>query len=78
MRDTFEPIVQHEEIESRAYEIYLQRGSGDGRDLDDWFAAEQQLAHERTQDVDSRQSSAQAQPRPVVRRLVRRDAAGAR
>jgi len=41
MRDTIDQIVSHEEIEKRAYEIYLRRGGGDGRDLDDWFAAEQ-------------------------------------
>ena len=36
----------HEEIEKRAYEIYLRRGGADGHDLDDWFAAEQELAQE--------------------------------
>jgi hypothetical protein len=78
MRDTNGPIVKHEEIEKRAYEIYLQRGGGDGRDLDDWFAAEQELDHERRQDNESIRSSIQEQPQPVVRRLVRSDAAGAR
>ena len=68
MRDTNEPIVKHEEIERRAYEIYLQRGGGGGRDLDDWFAAEQELAHERRQDSDSRRSSIQEQAQPVVSR----------
>jgi hypothetical protein len=37
MRDTIDQIVTHEEIEKRAYEIYLRRGGGDSRDLDDWF-----------------------------------------
>ena len=46
MRD-IDPVAMHEEIEKRAYEIYLRRGGGDGRDLDDWFAAEQELAQER-------------------------------
>jgi hypothetical protein len=78
MRDTNEPIVKHEEIERRAYEIYLQRGGGHGRDLDDWFAAEQELAHERRQDNESIRSSIQEQQQPAVRRLVRSDAAGAR
>ena len=34
MRDTIDQIVTHEQIEMRAYEIYLRRGGGDGRDLD--------------------------------------------
>jgi hypothetical protein len=78
MRDTNEPNVKHEEIERRAYEIYLQRGGGDGRDQDDWFAAEQELAHERRQDSEPIRSSIQDQPQPVIQRLVRTDAAGAR
>jgi hypothetical protein len=28
MRDTIDQIVSHEEIEKRAYEIYLRRGGG--------------------------------------------------
>jgi hypothetical protein len=52
MRD-IDPMAMHEEIEKRAYEIYLRRGGEDGRDLDDWFAAEQELAQERNQDSDS-------------------------
>jgi len=32
-----------DEIARRAYEIYLERGSGPGRDLDDWLRAEQEL-----------------------------------
>ena len=32
-----------EEIQVRAYEIYVQRGRIDGFDLADWFQAEEQL-----------------------------------
>ena len=32
-----------DQIARRAYEIYLQRGPGPGRDLDDWLQAEQEL-----------------------------------
>jgi hypothetical protein len=32
-----------EQIEQRAYELYLERGGEDGRDLDDWLAAEKEL-----------------------------------
>ena len=31
-------------IAARAYEIYLARGGADGRDFDDWLAAERELA----------------------------------
>jgi len=30
-------------IRGRAYEIYEQRGAGDGHDLDDWLEAEHEL-----------------------------------
>jgi hypothetical protein len=36
-----------EQIEQRAYELYLQRGSEDGDDLADWLAAEKELAELR-------------------------------
>ena len=32
-----------EQIQLRAYEIYIQRGRQDGLDLDDWFQAEKEL-----------------------------------
>lgn len=33
----------HEEIASRAYKLFEQRGYGHGRDLDDWLQAERDL-----------------------------------
>jgi hypothetical protein len=32
-----------EQIRERAYEIYLQRGSAPGQEVEDWLAAEQEL-----------------------------------
>jgi hypothetical protein len=32
-----------EQIEVRAYELYLQRGGKDGQDLEDWLIAEKEL-----------------------------------
>lgn len=32
-----------EQIERRAYELYLERGREDGHDLTDWLAAEREL-----------------------------------
>lgn len=79
MRD-IDPMAMHEEIEKRAYEIYLRRGGEDGRDLDDWFAAEQELAQERSQDSDSElsRSGRQEPSQPSLQRLARSGAAGAR
>jgi len=34
-------VTQH--IKQRAYEIYLARGTGHGRDLDDWLQAEKDV-----------------------------------
>ncbi len=34
----------HEQIARRAYELYLQRGAQHGCDLQDWIAAERELA----------------------------------
>ena len=33
----------HATIANRAYELFLQRGGGHGRDFDDWLAAEREL-----------------------------------
>jgi hypothetical protein len=37
----YEPTV--EQIQVRAYEIYIQRGRQDGLDREDWFQAEKEL-----------------------------------
>ena len=34
-----------EEIRSRAHEIWLERGSPAGSDMEDWLAAEEELRH---------------------------------
>jgi len=34
-----------DEIERLAYRLYERRGRRDGRDLDDWLTAEQELTH---------------------------------
>lgn len=39
-------------VAQRAYELYLARGGGDGRDFDDWLTAERELTngHDRPGD----------------------------
>jgi hypothetical protein len=36
--------ISKEDIASRAYELYLQRGSEPGKDVEDWLQAEKVLA----------------------------------
>jgi hypothetical protein len=40
-----------EEIEVRAYQIYIERGGADGHDVDDWLQAERELSekYQRTE-----------------------------
>ena len=38
--------VSREDIERRAYDLYQQRGAGDGNALDDWLQAERDLQRE--------------------------------
>jgi anti-anti-sigma factor len=49
MTDTQVTVPTVEEIELRAYEIYLKRGDGDGVALEDWLAAERELLASRQQ-----------------------------
>lgn len=45
--DTTAGQVDRERIAARAYELYTERGGGEGRALDDWLAAEQELIGRR-------------------------------
>jgi hypothetical protein len=38
--------VSKEDIAHRAYELYTQRGSEPGKDVEDWVSAEKQLSAE--------------------------------
>jgi hypothetical protein len=35
--------TDRERVAQRAYELYLERGGGQGQDLDDWLSAEREL-----------------------------------
>jgi hypothetical protein len=37
-----------EEIELRAYQIYMERGGADGQDVEDWLQAERELVERST------------------------------
>lgn len=43
MAEKLQNLPSREQIERRAYEIYLQRGGVDGSDLADWLMAEEEL-----------------------------------
>ena len=45
--DTTTGNVDRDRVAARAYELYLRRGGGDGRDLDDWLEAERELSGDR-------------------------------
>jgi hypothetical protein len=42
-RQSVEARPTREEIELRAYQIYLERGGAQGQDLEDWLRAEREL-----------------------------------
>ena len=56
----------HEEIAQRAYEIFESSGRKPGRDLENWLAAESQLAGARKQGTASR-TDVRASARPLAR-----------
>jgi|HubBroStandDraft_6_1064221.scaffolds.fasta_scaffold42406_3 hypothetical protein len=56
------------EIERRAYELYLERGGGDGHDVDDWVQAERELRARTEKSQLGTQSASQAEPRRTVER----------
>ena len=51
MSDTQIKVPTFEEIELRAYEIYLKRGDAEGVALEDWLAAEKELLVSRQKEI---------------------------
>jgi hypothetical protein len=51
MSRTDKKTPTQKEIELRAYDIYLQRGSEDGNELNDWLAAEKELTESLQMDT---------------------------
>jgi hypothetical protein len=47
MLDRQDSTISRQELETRAYELYLQRGAEHGHDEEDWLLAEAQLIEER-------------------------------
>jgi Protein of unknown function (DUF2934) len=65
MPSTNKRIPSREAIERRAYEIYVERGSMEGHDVEDWIAAEDELMA-RAEEVDAaREPVSDLRPAPL-------------
>lgn len=53
-----ESVPTRDQIEVRAYEIYLQRGGTDGNDVQDWLQAESELLAEAEKDPSQARATA--------------------
>ena len=51
MRHSKCDFLAKEQIEQRAYELYLQGGCKDGTDVENWLTAEKELTKEFAEDV---------------------------
>jgi hypothetical protein len=67
MPNSNEPSAPSEAIAKRAYELYLQRGSESGHELDDWLEAEAELSRAAAEE-----SEHSTPVQPVVRRRASR------
>jgi hypothetical protein len=47
-----EALLREQRIRRRAYELYLQRGKGPGRELEDWLQAEEEIRRQQDDIVD--------------------------
>ncbi|MGB6431327.1 MAG: DUF2934 domain-containing protein [Candidatus Acidiferrales bacterium] len=59
MSESIETYPTQEQIERRAYELYLQRGGQDGGDVNDWLVAERELNDLVQRPIDSPAADAQ-------------------
>ena len=48
MTDLHQDVPTRDQIQLRAYELYLKRGGEDGRDVEDWLAAETELRNQHS------------------------------
>ena len=44
-------VPTHQDIASRAYEVFLERGGEHGHDWDDWLSAERELRSQKFESV---------------------------
>lgn len=48
MADLHQDVPTRDQVQLRAYELYLKRGGEDGRDVEDWLAAETELRNQHS------------------------------
>jgi len=68
MADLYQDVPTRDQIQLRAYKLYLRRGGEDGRDVEDWLAAEAELRNQHSSSTgrfDKRDNS-QQRPRTLV------------
>ena len=68
-KNTFE-IPLHEQIERRAYQIYLEHGFHPGNALDDWLAAEKELTEPKPMESEDVNSPLTSEPNPRKRTMA--------
>ena len=68
MADLYQDVPTRDQIQLRAYQLYLRRGGEDGRDVEDWLAAEAELRNQHSSSAgkfDKRDDS-QQKPRTLA------------
>jgi hypothetical protein len=55
---TVPSVPTREEIEVRAYQIYVERGGAPGQDVDDWLQAERELVEKYRKTVQKAKATA--------------------
>ena len=71
MADLYQDVPTRDQIQLRAYKLYLRRGGEDGRDVEDWLAAETELRNQHsssTRKFATRSRSQERWPLPAVRK----------
>lgn len=63
-----ERVPTNNQIERRAYELFLERGSEHGHALEDWVAAENELTGRR-EEIEAVFVQEQAEPKPQPQRV---------
>ncbi|MFI5125766.1 MAG: DUF2934 domain-containing protein [Candidatus Acidiferrales bacterium] len=48
MADLHQDVPTRDQIQLRAYELYLKRGGENGRDVEDWLTAETELRNQHS------------------------------
>ncbi len=64
MADLYQDVPTRDQIQLRAYELYVKRGREDGRDVEDWLAAETELRNHHSSSTGRADKRDDSQQRP--------------